>query len=390
MTQPAKRTPGRRWVAAVAVAVSLCAAASAAPAGAVDENSEQDHRALADACVGPALQDRSFADVSDDGVFFDAINCLAHYRITAGCGDGTVFCPDRVVTRWQMALFLRRAADVAGLDLPRSTVRGFADIPDTHPERWTEAINDLAAAGIMPGVSATEFNPDGMVARKDMALFLAGFLAAASDAVTRVDSGAQAGTYVLGPAADPPNDAFCDVSDGYPRQVQSAVSAIYELGVTFGRGPGTDQCSGEMVFDPEGLVERDQMAAVITRALGHTNARPAGVTAQAADGEITVSIRDDMHDPVAYLSVDAFYVPAGRESSAFDVDGRCTRVVAALGGDTACEIDGADPLTLTDGNVVLERIPSGSSDATVWVWAGLPGAVFHAATGHVKLSVTSQ
>ena len=109
MTQPAKRTPGRRWVAAVAVAVSLCAAASAAPAGAVDENSEQDHRALADACVGPALQDRSFADVSDDGVFFDAINCLAHYRITAGCGDGTVFCPDRVVTRWQMALFLAQS-----------------------------------------------------------------------------------------------------------------------------------------------------------------------------------------------------------------------------------------------------------------------------------------
>ena len=97
-----------------------------------------------------------------------------------------------------------------------------------------------------------------------------------------------------------------------------------------------------------------------------------------------------MHDPVAYLSVDAFYVPAGRESSAFDAGGRCTRVVAALGGDTACEIDGADPLTLTDGNVVLERIPSGRSDATVWVWAGLPGAVFHATTGHVELSVTSQ
>ena len=52
----------------------------------------------------------------------------------------------------------------------------------------------------------------------------------------------------------------------------SAVSALYELGVAKGTGMG--------YFSPAASVSRAEMAAFITRALGHTSARPAGVSIQ--------------------------------------------------------------------------------------------------------------
>ena len=119
MTRPnTRRGRGLASLAVFAVLASLLVV-GATPAAAVDEDSEADYPAEADACVGAAQDEWDFADVSADNIFYDAINCLAHYGITVGCGDGTIFCPSRTVNRWQMALFLRRAADVAGIDLGR-------------------------------------------------------------------------------------------------------------------------------------------------------------------------------------------------------------------------------------------------------------------------------
>lgn len=44
-----------------------------------------------------------------DGVHAPSIEALNAAGITRGCGDGTNFCPDRAVTRAQMAAFLYRA-----------------------------------------------------------------------------------------------------------------------------------------------------------------------------------------------------------------------------------------------------------------------------------------
>ena len=52
-------------------------------------------------CVGEALEDWGFTDVSDDHIFHDAINCLAHYGVTIGSGDGSTYSPDEPVKRWQ-------------------------------------------------------------------------------------------------------------------------------------------------------------------------------------------------------------------------------------------------------------------------------------------------
>ena len=54
-------------------------------------------------------QPAGFADVDPDGVHAASIEALLAAGITRGCGDGTNYCPNRPVTRAQMAAFLHRA-----------------------------------------------------------------------------------------------------------------------------------------------------------------------------------------------------------------------------------------------------------------------------------------
>ena len=51
-------------------------------------------------------------------------------------------------------------------------------------------------------------------------------------------------------------------------------------------------------FEPFVPVTRAQMASIIMRALGHTNLRPAGVTAQSTFDRTQVSVRDEDFAPV--------------------------------------------------------------------------------------------
>lgn len=58
-----------------------------------------------------AIAASGFADVGDDNVFKADIEWLADVGVTKGCSPpaNTEFCPDRFVTRQQMAAFLHRA-----------------------------------------------------------------------------------------------------------------------------------------------------------------------------------------------------------------------------------------------------------------------------------------
>ena len=88
---------------------------------------------------------------------------LAESGITSGCRTGA-FCPDGLVTRGQMATFLARA-----LQLPSTGTDYFRDDEgSTHENN----INRLRAAGITTGCGGTRFCPDGLVTRGQMASFL--------------------------------------------------------------------------------------------------------------------------------------------------------------------------------------------------------------------------
>jgi len=105
---------------------------------------------------------------SDDNgsVFESNINALAASAITKGCGADS-FCPDRRVTRGEMAAFLDRA-----LGLAATTPDWFEDDDDSIFEA---AIDRLAASGITAGCnppSNTNFCPNANVTRGQMASFL--------------------------------------------------------------------------------------------------------------------------------------------------------------------------------------------------------------------------
>ena len=373
-----KRRSGWAVLAAGALVASLLAVGSS-PAGAV--NQAMDEVAATSACVGPALADHMFTDVVDEHAFVDAINCVAYYGITNGNGDGSTFAPNDDVTRAEMAVFISRAAEVAGVSLGSGS-GGFSDIGDIWQEAQ-DAINGLASKGMIP--KGGEFRPHAAITRAEMATFLVGLLVEGAPNVTlNADGDILLGT---GGSAAVADDYFADARANVPRDNDDEISALYELGVTKGAGaipgaaPGSDVLvtmyttpiidtntttagfqrgrspqgspvastipltfdqGGKATFsvsglvdpatgvesdkyevdiriqhtpppgsragsalpplpynyDPEGTVNRGEMAAFITRALAHTHARPAGITAQYVGGDVVVSARDANYAPM--------------------------------------------------------------------------------------------
>jgi len=114
----------------------------------------------------------SLTDIGDlPAEYQDAIGALAALGVTQGTGDGR-FNPDGEVSRWQMALFLVRVLDLAGVTLPSGANQGFSDIGSLDVS-YQMAINQLFQLGITTGTSASTFGPDGVVTREQMAAFLA-------------------------------------------------------------------------------------------------------------------------------------------------------------------------------------------------------------------------
>ena len=109
-----------------------------------------------------------FEDV-DAGVWWAAhTERLAELGITAGCSaDPVLYCPDRLVTRAQMATFLVRAFGVEAAE-----PAGFVDVAGSVHEINIDA---LAAAGVTAGCSTEPFAfcPQRSVTKAQMATFLA-------------------------------------------------------------------------------------------------------------------------------------------------------------------------------------------------------------------------
>src|SRR5690606_28273771 len=94
----------------------------------------------------------------DDGnVHEGAVEAVAAAGITRACGEADLYCPDRILTRAEMAAFLVRA-----LDLPPSQRDHFSDDSDSVFEAEIDA---LAAAGITRGCRRGEFCPTEPVTR---------------------------------------------------------------------------------------------------------------------------------------------------------------------------------------------------------------------------------
>ena len=169
-----------------------------------------------------------FVDI-DGHVFQAAITWLAAEGITKGCNPplNTQFCPQRPVTRGEMAVFIARA-----LNLPAPVGDHFTDDRGVFYENAT---NQLFEAGITQGCGPRAFCGGDPITRGQMAAFLAR-------------------TFNLSPGA---SDFFRD--DG-SSVFQRAINSVAHAGITFGCNPPQNDR-----FCPGDAVTRGQMAAFIMR-----------------------------------------------------------------------------------------------------------------------------
>ncbi len=122
-------------------------------------------RSIGRACPDGSVPSAGFTDVTANSVHRLAVDCMAWWEVTAGV-TATTYGPGRTVTRGQMASFLARLLDAVGATLPSDPDDAFLD-DDASPHE--AAINSLAAIGVVQGVAPGRFEPAGDVDRAQAA-----------------------------------------------------------------------------------------------------------------------------------------------------------------------------------------------------------------------------
>jgi len=183
------------------------------------------------------------ADLLPGGTFVDdnnsvhqsSIEAIAAAGITVGCNppDNDRYCPNRSLTRGEMASFLARA-----LNLTEASEVSFSDAAGSV---HAPAIDAISAAGITVGCnppSNDRFCPDQPITRAQMATMLARAFGLAESAESQ----------------------FTDIGDSVHA---GNINAIAAEGITRGCNPPDNSR-----FCPKNLVTREQMASFLTRSLG--------------------------------------------------------------------------------------------------------------------------
>jgi hypothetical protein len=174
--------------------------------------------------------------LDDDGLPEEGyIEAAVAAGITTGCNppSNDRFCPDRTLTRAEMATMLVRA-----LDLPASSLDAFTDDGNSVHEA---SINALAAAGITRGCDPphnTMFCPDDPVDRGQVAAFL---------------------VRALGLTEGGDIDHFTDDDE-----------SVFEHDINLIAGAGVTSGCGTAAYCPRDPLPRRQMAVFLARALGLT------------------------------------------------------------------------------------------------------------------------
>ena len=207
--------------------------------------------ALAGKTQTQAAVPNQFTDVSSTHWAVAWINQLYTEGVTSGCGTNPLrYCPDAVVTRAEMAVFLVRVIHGSSFTPPVTAVV-FDDVPAGY---WASSwINQLYADGITGGCSSAPmlFCPDVNVSRAQMAVFLLR---------------AQHGSSYTPPASA---DIFNDVPAGY--WARDWIGQFYSEGYTGG-------CTASPLnFCPEINVSRDQMSIFLLRAIHGTTYTPPAI-----------------------------------------------------------------------------------------------------------------
>jgi glucose/arabinose dehydrogenase len=181
----------------------------------------------------------TFSDVPPTDPAWSEIEAIQTAGITAGC-DATRFCPDTILSRAEMAVFLVRGIHGAAFTPPPATGTLFADVPASF---WAAPwIEQLYADGITTGcaTSPLRFCPIDLVGRAEMSIFLLR---------------ARHGSSYVPPAAT--GTVFADVPASY--WAASWIEQLYSEAVTNGCA------TNPLQYCPESTPSRAQMALFLAR-----------------------------------------------------------------------------------------------------------------------------
>lgn len=175
-----------------------------------------------------------FADVPPSAWFFAYAEALYDAGITTGCGTAPLsYCPDTLVTRAQIAVFILRTL---GVTPPPATGTVFQDVPASY---WAAPwIEELYRRGVTSGcaTSPLRYCPENNVTRAEMAVLI---------------------EKALGRSAATPAGIFADVPPSH--WAAGWIEKLYADGITQG-------CSSSPLrYCPDNAVPRSEMAVFLTR-----------------------------------------------------------------------------------------------------------------------------
>jgi len=177
---------------------------------------------------------KAYADVPADHWAAGVIEELTARHLIDGM-TGNMFAPERKVTRAEFTAMLVRL-----LNLKAEGVPSFSDV--SGQDWYAGAVAAASKAGLVNGVNASEFAPEAVIKRQEMAAMIVRAYEAAS--------GKKAA------AGEPAR--FADV-EASPAWVREAVDAASSLGLVNGRTAGG--------FEPEGTATRAESAQVTANLL---------------------------------------------------------------------------------------------------------------------------
>ena len=317
-----------------------------------------------------AIPASGFSDITSTKV-----DCIKYYGITKGT-TATTYSPLDLVTRWQMALFLTRMAKVSGITLGDGSDQGFTDISGKSAEIQT-AVNQIKQLGITTGTTATTYDPDSVVTREQMALFIHRLLKKATvgpGGNTEYVSGSSGAKEIKSVDTD---HNFTDLTGITLAESITAVSSLWNLGVAIGT-QGT-------LYEPQKTMNRSMMATFMANALDHTNARPAGFVLQASSYRttattVTFSITDRTADfsPVVGTFVDTFYFVYSTDTTIarFGTAGYCADTYATSSANLVCKVEATDPVTDSFGNVSFTHVPGSVVETDFYAWTAPVGTIY--------------
>jgi len=389
---------------AIAVMCALVPALTASPASAAPSATLQTMADGADLSACPAsasIPSAGFTDTTSTDV-----DCIKYYGITTGV-TATTYEPASSVSRWEMALFLTRLADVSGITLGSGADQGFTDISGKSAAIQT-AINQIKQLGVTTGKTATTYAPDDNVSREEMAMFierLATATTAGPGGTSSATAASVATTYIN--YVTTATYSFTDIDAGdVTYEGHNSIVELWHMGIT-------DLGHYATAYRPAAAMTRAEMATFMTNFLAHTNARPTGLTLQATSysdwgtmvagtDELHVSNRDANFDGIADTVVDVFGFQATTtlNEAAFASTGACKDALEAdaSGTEELCLMENSDYVTDQSGNISIEAgdlstdvsVNAEAESVQYWAWTAAIGTYYSSAQTSSTVTMTSK